>query len=94
VPFAEHEHILSRSGRIAHVDIDERPGMDESAVEQRYQGDGGGKGSARMQPFIRGIAALLQRQDADVRILDLKQLRNPAPQLRSATHYLEISVSF
>src|ERR1700737_337230 len=64
VTFAENEQVLAAARRVGEI------GNYEAAIIQRDQRNHGGEGSARVQTAVHGPAALLQRRDPDVRILD------------------------
>src|SRR5206468_2804515 len=60
VPLAEDKQVLLAAGRIDDVDVQ------ESAVVQGHERNGGRKSTAGMKALVYGVAALLQRQEADV----------------------------
>jgi hypothetical protein len=61
--FAEGEDILTAAGRISNVQIQKSP------VEKRYKGYGGRKSTASVKSVVHRITTLLQREDADIRVL-------------------------
>ncbi len=67
MPLAEREHVLPAPGRISDIEID------KAAVKERCQRNDSGKGAARMQTLVHGVAALLHVADANVRVLDLRE---------------------
>src|SRR6185312_14475879 len=70
---AEDECVLTRARWILNVEIQ------ESAIEQRDQRDGGGKRSTGVQTLVGGIAALPDGQNPDIGILDLQQFHQSLP---------------
>src|SRR5947199_10762489 len=73
MPLAKREHVLSAPGRISDIEVD------EAAVKECCKRNDRGKGTARMEAFVHGIAALLYVADANVRVLDLKKLDDRFP---------------
>jgi len=71
---AERKKILSAAGRVRDVDVH------EPAIVQRRQRDHGRKRPARVQTLVHRIAALFQRQNADVRVLDGEEFQHALPQ--------------
>ena len=70
MPLAQDEHVLAGARRVGHVDVD------ETAVEERDERNRGRERAAGVEALVDGVAALLQRQQADVRVLDRQQLVN------------------
>ena len=77
VPLAEDEQVLPAPRRIDDVDVD------ESAVVQRHERDGGGERAAGVQALVDGVAALLEAQQPDVGVLDRQQLEDALAQADS-----------
>ena len=71
---AQGKQILAAASGIGDIETD------KSAVVKRDQGNGGGEGSAGVQSLIDGIPALLQRQDANVGVLDREQFQESLTQ--------------
>ena len=74
VAFAEGEEILPAAGRVGDVDIH------KPAVIQRRQRDHGRERAARVQALIHRIAALFQRQDADIGVFHGQEFEHTLPQ--------------
>jgi hypothetical protein len=70
VTFAEREDVLAATGRIFDVQIE------KSSIEERDEWDGGGEGAAGVKSVVHCIATLLQRKDANVRVLDGKESKD------------------
>ena len=75
MPLAQGKQILTAASGIGDIETD------KSAVVKRDQGNGGGEGAAGVESLIDGIPALLQRQDANVGVLDRQQFQEPLTQL-------------
>ena len=74
VPLAEHEEILPGARRIGDVDVD------EAAVVQRDERNGRRERAAGVKALVDGIAALLEREQPDVGVLDGQQLEDALPE--------------
>ena len=74
VPLAEHEEILPGPRRIGDIDVD------EAAVVERDERDGGRERPAGVKALVDGIAALLEREQPDVGVFDGQQLENAFPE--------------
>ena len=77
VPLAQDEQVLPAPRRIDDVDVD------EAAVVERDERDGGGEGAARVQALVDGVAALLEAQQPNVGVLDRQQLEDAVAQADS-----------
>src|SRR5690606_21139140 len=74
VALAQHEEILAAARRIDDVDVD------EPAVVERDERDGGREGAAGVQALVDSIAALFEVERADVGGLDGQQLEDALAQ--------------
>ena len=74
VTLAEGEDVLPATGWVFDIE------PEESAVEEGYQWDGRGECAAGVQSAVDCIAALFQRKDADVGVLDGEQLEDARTQ--------------
>ena len=74
VPLAEDEEILSSPRGIDDIDIH------EAAVVQRHQWNRRRERATSVQALVNGVAALLERGQTNVGILDREQLENPLSQ--------------
>ena len=72
VPLAEHEHVLPATRGVPNVEPKESP------VEERDERNRGRERATGVQALVDGIAALLEDELPDVRVLDRKKLQDPA----------------
>ena len=70
----QHEEILAGPRRVGDIDVD------EAAVVQRDERDGRRKRAAGVKTLVDGIAALLEREQADVGVLDGQELQDALAQ--------------
>ena len=74
MPLAEDEEILSGPRRVGDVDVD------EAAVVERDERNSRRERAAGVKALVDGVAALLERQQPNVGVLDRQQLEDALPE--------------